>query len=304
MNIGILSRGPQLYSTQSLLSAGARRGHAMQVINHMNCDLLIEKDDPHILCEGYRLDDFDAVIPRIGSSVTMAGAAVIRHFEMMEVFTTVRAAALLQSRNKLQSLQMLARHGIDVPRTVFARMDCELAPLIDYVGGLPVVLKLLESTHGIGVILAESLNQAEATVETLQRLRGNVLMQEYIAEAKGADIRAIVIDGVIVAAMERKARKGEFRSNLHRGATASKVELSEEEARVVMESTRIMGLDIAGVDLLRSARGPLIMEINASPGLEGIEATTEVDVAGLIIEFIEKQVQLSGQARREARFFP
>lgn len=293
-----------MYSTQSLLSAGARRGHAMQVINHMNCDLLIEKDDPHILCEGYRLDDFDAVIPRIGSSVTMAGAAVIRHFEMMEVFTTVRAAALLQSRNKLQSLQMLARHGIDVPRTVFARMDCELAPLIDYVGGLPVVLKLLESTHGIGVILAESLNQAEATVETLQRLRGNVLMQEYIAEAKGADIRAIVIDGVIVAAMERKARKGEFRSNLHRGATASKVELSEEEARVVMESTRIMGLDIAGVDLLRSARGPLIMEINASPGLEGIEATTEVDVAGLIIEFIEKQVQLSGQARREARFFP
>lgn len=304
MNICILSRGPQLYSTQSLVSAGTRRGHLMQVVNHMNCDLLIEKDAPQIVCEGYLLDGFDAVIPRIGSSVTTVGAAVIRHFEMLEVFTTISAEGLIQSRNKLQALQTLARQGIDVPKTVFARMDCELDYLLDYVGGLPVVIKLLESTHGIGVILAESRNQAEATLETLQRLRGSVLIQEFIREAQGADIRAIVIDGEIVASMERKARKGEFRSNLHRGASSRKVALTAEESELIIRATQLMGLQIAGVDLLRSNRGPLIMEINASPGLEGIEATTEVDVAGLMIAFIEKQVNLSHASKSAANFYP
>lgn len=304
MNIGILSRGPQLYSTQSLLSAGERRGHDIQVINHMNCDLLIEQGNPQIYCEDFNLNDLDAVIPRIGSSVTMAGAAVIRHFEMMEVFTTVTAAALLVSRNKLQALQTFALHGIDVPKTVFAHTDSEISHLIKYVGGLPVVIKLLESTHGIGVILAESLNQVEATIETLQRLRGNVLLQEFIREASGTDIRAIVIDGEIVAAMERKARKGEFRSNLHRGASAKKVKLSPEESEAILKAAEIMGLGIAGVDLLRSRRGPLIMEVNASPGLEGIEATTGVDVAGLIIEYIERQVSFSAPPEKELRFYP
>lgn len=289
MKIIILSRGPQLYSTQSLLRAGMRRGHQIRIVDHVLCDFMIEKGRMSVYHNGFLLDQPDAIIPRIGSSVTAKGAAVISQFEAMNRITTVRSMALLQARDKLRSLQKLASCGIAIPATAYLNDTQNIRTIIDRLGGLPVVIKLLESTHGIGVILAETFKSAEATVEAFQKLKERVIIQEFIEEAKGADIRALVVAGEVVAAMKRQAQAGEFRSNLHRGASANAVTLTAQEKDVVLRSTKIMGLDIAGVDILRSSRGPLIMEINASPGLEGIETTTGIDVSGKIIRYLEKR---------------
>ncbi|GAB5551022.1 MAG: 30S ribosomal protein S6--L-glutamate ligase [Saprospiraceae bacterium] len=289
MKIVILSRGPQLYSTQSLLRAGMRRGHQIRIIDHVLCDFMIEKGQMSVYHNGFLIDQPDAIIPRIGSSVTAKGAAVISQFEAMNRITTVRSMALLQARDKLRSLQKLASCGIGIPATAYLNDTENIRTIIDRLGGLPVVIKLLESTHGIGVILAESFKSAESTVEAFQKLKERVIIQEFIEEAKGADIRALVVAGEVVAAMKRQAQAGEFRSNLHRGASSTPVKLTAQEKEVVLRSTKIMGLDIAGVDILRSSRGPLIMEINASPGLEGIETTTRIDVSSKIIHYLEKR---------------
>jgi len=301
MNIAILSRGPQLYSTQSLYRAGARRGHRMSIIDHTLCNLVIERGQAQIIYQDQPLHRLDAVIPRIGSSVTSQGAAVINQLELMDVFTIARSDALLQARDKLRCLQRLAAAGINVPRTAFIGDDEYILPLVESVGGLPVVIKLLESTHGIGVLLAETLHSAESTVEAFRRLRERVLIQEFVREAEGADIRALVVGGEVIASMKRQAREGEFRSNLHRGGTASVEPLNETEQQLVIEAVRAMGLDVAGVDLLRSVRGPLIMEVNASPGLEGIETVAEVDISDRIIRYIEKRVKNRKRRRRERR---
>ncbi|HQU60513.1 MAG TPA: RimK family alpha-L-glutamate ligase [Saprospiraceae bacterium] len=291
MKIAILSRGPQLYSTQSLIRAGIRRHHGMHIVDHTRCTLIVGRGKPQIYYGDYVLPRFDAVIPRIGASVTSLGASVISQFEMMNTFTAARPEALLQSRDKLRCLQKLARCGVEIPRTVAVVPGQELLPLINSIGGLPVVIKMLESTHGIGVILAETYRTAESVIEAFQRKGERLIIQEFIREAKGADIRALVVAGEVVATMERRAKPGEFRSNLHRGASAEAMNLSLEEEVLVKKVVKLMGLDVAGVDFLRSQRGPLIMEVNASPGLEGIEGITGVDVAGNIIEFIERRVR-------------
>ena len=291
MNIAILSRGPQLYSTQSLLRAGIKRGHQVQIIDHTRCNLFLEKNYAEVLYQGYPLEGFDAIIPRIGTSVTSKGAALISHFEAMGVFTVAGSNALLQARDKLRCLQKLAKFGLDVPKTFFVNDTSDLSTLIEHLGGFPVVMKIVEGTHGVGVILSETFSNAEASIETFLRMKEKILLQEFIAEANGADIRAIVVDGEIVAAMKRQARDGEFRSNLHRGATAELVMLSASEEHAAKKAVRIMGLDFAGVDILRSDRGPLIMEVNASPGLEGIETTTGIDISSKVFDFIERKVR-------------
>lgn len=291
MNIAILSKGPQLYSTQSLVRAGIRRGHNMKVIDHTRCNLLINQGGPQVLYEDQRLRRIHAIIPRIGASVTAHGAAVINQFEAMNVFTVARAEPLMQSRDKLRCLQKLARFRIPVPKTVIVGEGQEIPALIRHLGGLPVIIKMVESTHGVGVVLAETYATAESVLEAFQKIKEKVLLQEFIAEAKGADVRALVVGGEVVAAMKRQAKEGEFRSNLHRGATSVAVRLEHEEEVIVKKVVKLLGLDVAGVDLLRSRRGPLVMEVNASPGLEGIEKTTGMDVAGKIIEFIEKRTE-------------
>lgn len=292
MKIIILSRGPQLYSTQSLQRAGMRRGHQVRILDHVNCHFTIQKGRMSIYHDGFLVHQPDAIIPRIGSSVTAKGAAVIAQFEAMNTITTVRSMALLQARDKLRCLQKLASFGIEVPKTAYLHDNAHLPSVIQQLGGLPLVIKLLESTHGVGVILAETLQTAESTIEVFQKLRERVLLQEFIEESNGADIRVLVVAGKVVAAMKRQAQAGEFRSNLHRGASAEAVRITEEEKEVVVRATKIMGLEIAGVDLLRSHRGPLVMEINASPGLEGIETITGVDVAGKVIRYLENRYRL------------
>lgn len=292
MNIGILSRGPQLYSTQSLVNACLYRGHFVQVIDHAQCSLLIDQGAPALLYEGRSLRFLDAVIPRIGASVTRQGAAVISQFETIGVFTTTKSDALLQTRDKLRCLQKLTTHGLDTPKTAFAGEGQNLVEMIDAIGGFPVVIKLLEGTHGIGVLLAETFSQAQSIIEMLLQLGERVMIQEFIRESKGSDIRAFVVNGKVVASMRRQAKEGEFRSNLHRGGSADPVELTEEEVFVVTQASKIMGLDIAGVDILRSYRGPLIMEVNASPGLEGIENVTGVNVSGSIVQFLESNIEV------------
>lgn len=263
----------------------------MKVIDHSRCGLIFDRGSAKISYEYNVLRNFDAVIPRIGASITAQGALVINLFEMKNVFSTTRSEALLLSRNKLRSLQKLAQCGVDIPKTAFPVNGQDLDMLVKALGGFPVVVKLLESTHGIGVMLIENKNSLEAILETVNSLSGQVIIQEFIREANGADIRAIVVAGEIVAVMERQARDGEFRSNLHRGASAKVAQLNEDEIKLIKSSVRIMGLDVAGVDILRSERGPLVMEVNASPGLEGIETVTGIDVAGIIIDFIERRVR-------------
>lgn len=296
-NIAILSRGPGLYSTQSLFRAARFRGHYVRVIDHGQCNIVIEQGMPQVMYEGSRLIGMDAVVPRIGTSATDYGAAVIRQFELMGVYTATRSEALIMARDKLKCLQKLSAEGIDVPRTVIAGMPEAVPRLIDHLGGCPIVVKMLESTHGIGVLLAESRSAAVSMVEAFSKLGQAVILQEYIEEAGGADVRAFVVGKKVVAAMVRQAADGEFRSNLHRGATATVTRLSKLEEKIVLKSARLMGLDIAGVDLLRSSRGPLVMEVNASPGLEGIETTTGVDVAGAIIENVEAGLLRSVKGR-------
>lgn len=291
MNIAILSRNPNLYSTRSLVQAGLLRGHFMQVIDHTQCSLKVDQHLPLVFCNGQNLSYLDAIIPRIGASVTGHGAAVISQFELMHIFTSTRSDALLQARDKLRCMQRLASFGVDTPRTVFVGEGQNLSELVDSIGGFPVVIKMLESTHGIGVLLAENMLQVSSILEAFQKLGERVILQEFIAEAEGADIRVVVVNGEIVASMRRQAKEGEFRSNLHRGASADRVILSWEEEEVSKKVARIMGLEVAGIDILRSHRGPLIMEVNTSPGLEGIETTTGIDVAGSFMSLVEGKIE-------------
>ena len=290
MKIAILSRGPYLYSTRSLVRAGMKRGHEMHIVDHTRCSLLVEAQSPRIYYEGLRLEHFDAVIPRIGASVTLLGAAVISQFEAMGTFVATRPAALLQARDKLRCLQKLALNGLKVPRTIAVASGQNLRAAVEKLGGLPVVVKLLEGTHGVGVILADNHRTVEATVEAFQRLGKRVVLQEFIAEAKGEDIRVLVVDGQVTAAMSRRAQAGEFRSNLHRGAIADVTQLKPEEERLAVEAVQLMGLDIGGVDFLHARSGPMVLEVNASPGLEGIERVSGVNVAEYIIHFVEQTV--------------
>lgn len=296
MRIGILSRGPQLYSTKRLFEAGQQLGHRMQVIDHTNCTLLIKDDQPTVYFQGKSLHLLDAVIPRIGASVTSLGAAVIQQFELMGVFTPTPAEALLRARDKLRCLQQLSRAGIPVPKTMMLTHGQPPIPLVKALGGFPVVVKMLESTHGVGVALADTPITLHATVEAFIRLHNRVLLQEFIAESRGADRRVVVVDGQIIATMERQAQAGEFRSNLHRGATARKVALTKQERELVLKVVDLMALDVAGIDLLSSKRGPLVMEVNASPGLEGIERITSVNVANTIIRMIERRTATRAQS--------
>lgn len=290
MNIVVLSRNPSLYSTQAIVDAGRKRHHYVRVLDHMFCDLLIEKEKLEIYYNFQKLENVHAVIPRIGTTATSFGSSVIRQFEAMGIFTTLRAEALLKARNKLTCMQLLSGAGLGVARTGITNNLYTLPFIIDKVSTAPYIVKLATGTQGLGVILSESKSNAESIVEAFQKTEEKVLIQQFIAEAKGSDIRVFVIDGQIVGAMKRQAKNGEFRSNLHRGANSEKVNLTSEEEEVALKATEVMGLHIAGVDMLRSNAGPLILEVNASPGLEGIEGTTQVDIAGKIIEFIERKV--------------
>lgn len=288
MKIGILSRKGSLYSTERLKEAAEQHGHHVSVVDYSRCYMNITSHRPQVLYQGHPLH-FDAVIPRIGASLTFYGAAVVRQFEMMGVYAANESQAISRSRDKLRSLQLLARAGIGLPVTGFARSTKDIDGLIQIVGGAPLIVKLLEGTQGVGVVLAETNKAAESVVTAFRQLNANILVQEFIKEARGADIRAFVIDGKVVASMLRQGPEGEFRSNLHRGGTATKVKLTPEERSTAVRSAKILGLRIAGVDMLRSNHGPVVMEVNSSPGLEGIEDATNKDIAGLIIEFLEKQ---------------
>lgn len=289
MNIAILSRDSKLYSTRRIKEAGEKRGHNVEIIDHMKCVLFIEKKNPVVLYQGRRLDYFDAIIPRIGASVTFYGAAVVRQFEMMKVFSAIESQALIRSRDKLRSLQILSRAGLGLPKTIFMDYSRDTEGIIEAVGGAPVVIKLLEGTQGLGVVLAENKKAAQSVIEAFHGLHARIIVQEFIKEAKGTDIRAFVVDGEVVGAMKREAtRDGEFRSNLHRGGKATVVKLSRAEKSAAIAAAKKMGLGIAGVDLLPSKRGPLIVEVNSSPGLEGIEGATKLDIAGKIIQYLEK----------------
>lgn len=290
MKIVVLSRNANLYSTRRLVEAGKKRKHEMLVVDHTKCDIIIEKKKPAISYRHELLTDVDAVIPRIGASVTFYGTAVVRQFEMMKVFTAVESQALMRSRDKLRSLQVLSRAGLGLPKTVFTNYSKNVKDVIRAVGGAPVVIKLLEGTQGLGVVLADNDNAAESVLEAFNGLKARVIVQEFIKEAKGADIRAFVVDGVVVGAMKRQGKKGEFRSNLHRGGSAEIIELTDEEENAALKAARTMGLGVAGVDMLQSERGPLILEVNSSPGLEGMENATGKDIAKTIIRYIERNV--------------
>ena len=290
MNIVILSRNPRLYSTKRLVEAATKRKHSVQVIDPLMCEIIIEKKNPAVIYKGKYLENVDAIIPRIGASVTFYGTAVVRQFEMMKVFSTVESQALVRSRDKLRSLQVLSRAGLGMPKTVFSNYTKDVAEVINYVGGAPLVIKLLEGTQGLGVVLAETNNAAESVLEAFNGLQARVIVQEFIKESKGADIRAFVVDGNVVGAMKRQGKESEFRSNLHRGGSATIIQLTDEEENAALKAAKALGLGICGVDMLQSARGPLILEVNSSPGLEGIEFATKKDIANIIIRYIERNV--------------
>lgn len=290
MNIKILSRNPNLYSTKRLVEAAQKRKHNVEVIDHLKCDLVIEKRKPSIIYKGESLAETDAIIPRIGASVTFYGTAVVRQFEMMGAFTTVDSEALVRSRDKLRSLQVLSRAKIGLPKTVFTNYSRDVESVISQVGGTPLVIKLLEGTQGLGVVLAETKNAAKSVIEAFNGLKARVIVQEFIKEAKGADIRAFVVDGHVVGAMKRQGKEGEFRSNLHQGGSAEVIELTDEEEIAAIRAAKAMKLGVAGVDMIQSVRGPLILEVNSSPGLEGIEKATGKDIAKTIIRYLEKHV--------------
>ena len=295
MKLVILSRQAQLYSTQQLINAGRKRGHEVLIVDHLKCNIEIEKKNPKIFYQGEYLENVDAVIPRIGASVTFYGTAVVRQFEMMHVFTAIESQALMRSRDKLRSLQLLARAGVGLPKTIFTNFSKDVKHVVDSVGGAPVILKLLEGTQGLGVILAESENAASSVMEAFNGLEARIIVQQFIKESKGADIRAFVVDGEIVGAMKRQGKEGEFRSNLHRGGTAQVIELTEEEKNTALISAKAMGLGIAGVDMLQSESGPLVLEVNSSPGLEGIERATGIDIGEKIIKYVERNVHSKWQ---------
>ncbi|MEH6543033.1 MAG: 30S ribosomal protein S6--L-glutamate ligase [Porticoccaceae bacterium] len=291
MKIGILSRNKKLYSTRRLVEVCEQRGHEVRVIDTLRCYMNITSNKPEIHYRGEILEGYDAVIPRIGASVTFYGTSVVRQFEMMGVFSVNESVAITRSRDKLRSLQLMSRKGLGLPKTGFAHSPDDVQDLIKMVGGTPLVIKLLEGTQGIGVVLAETKKAAESVIEAFMGLKANILVQEFIKEAGGADIRCLVVGGKVVAAMKRQGAEGEFRSNLHRGGSAELVKITPEERATAVKAANIMGLNMAGVDLLRAERGPLVMEVNSSPGLEGIEQSTGKDVAGMLIDFIEKNAR-------------
>lgn len=298
MKIGILSRNRKLYSTRRLVEAVTAAGHEAQVIDVLSCYMTINSRTPSIHYQGESLADFDAVIPRIGASVTFYGTAIVRQFEAMGVYTLNTSDAISRSRDKLRSTQLLCGRGIDMPVTGFANNPGNISDLLSMSAGPPTVLKLLEGTQGIGVVLAESRKTAESMLQAFMGLKANIMVQEYIEEAGGADIRCFVIGDKVWAAMKRQGPEGEFRSNLHRGGNATLVKITPQERAVAVKAARTLGLRVAGVDMLRSARGPLVLEVNSSPGLEGIETATGKDVAGGIISFIEKQIANKGRSTK------
>ncbi len=291
MKIGILSTNKNLYSTKRLVEAARDKGHEVVVINHKRCYMNITSHNPTIHYNGNAIKGIDAVIPRIGASVSFFGTAVVRQFEMMGVYSVNESVAITRSRDKLRATQLLARKGIGLPITGFANSPNDTEDLLKFVGGAPVVVKLLEGTQGVGVVLAETKKAAESVIEAFSGLKANFMVQEFIKEAGGADIRCFVIGDKVVAAMKRQGKEGEFRSNLHRGGNAKLIKITPEERSTAVRSAKVMGLNVAGVDLLRSNHGPVVMEVNSSPGLEGIEKATGKDVAGQIIEFIEKNAK-------------
>ncbi|RNL75374.1 RimK family alpha-L-glutamate ligase [Nocardioides marmorisolisilvae] len=290
MKLAILSRAPRSYSTQRLRSAAQDRGHEVKVLNTLRFAIDLSSNEPDLQFRGRQLSDYDAVLPRIGNSITYFGTAVVRQFEQMDVYTPNTANGITNSRDKLRCFQILSRHNIDMPPTMFVQDRADVIPAIHQVGGAPVVIKLLEGTQGIGVILAPGLKVAEAIIETLQSTRQNVLIQKFVKESRGRDVRALVVGDRVVAAMRRTAKGDEFRSNVHRGGSVEQVELDPEFERTAVRASQIMGLKVAGVDMLEGEDGPLVMEVNSSPGLEGIEAATKLDVAGAIIDYIDNQV--------------
>jgi ribosomal protein S6--L-glutamate ligase len=290
MHIAILSRNSHLYSTRRLVEEGLNKGHKTEVVDHLKCNIVIEKKNPRIFYKNRYLDDVDAIIPRIGASVTFYGSAVARQFEMRKVFTACESQAIIRSRDKLRSLQILSRASIGLPKTVFTNYSTNVEEIFSEIGSFPVIIKLLEGTQGLGVVLAENKNAASSVIEAFHGLKARIIVQEFIKEAKGADIRAFVVDGKVVGAMKRQAKEGEFRSNLHRGGKAEIIKLSREEKEIAIASAKALGLGVAGVDMLQSKRGPLVMEVNSSPGLEGIEKATGINIAGKIIEYLEKNV--------------
>jgi len=291
MRIAILSSKPKLYSTARLIEAAEKRGHEVHVVNTLRCYMNIASNRSTIHYRGKELRQYDAVIPRIGSSITFYGAAVVRQFEMMGVYSVNGSTGIVNARDKLRALQFLSQRGVGLPITGFAHAPDDINDLIKMVGGAPLVIKLVEGTQGIGVVLAETEIAAESVIEAFLGLKANILVQEYIKEANGADIRCFVIGNKVVAAMLRQAKPGGFRSNLHRGGKAQEVKLTELERSTAILAAQTVGLQVAGVDMLRSARGPLVMEVNSSPGLEGIESATNKDVASLVIKFIESNVK-------------
>lgn len=290
MKIAILSRGPRLYSTRRLRDAAAQRGHFVKVLDTNKFSIHVEEEEPNLSYHARQLPHYDAVIPRIGASITFFGCSVVRQFEQMGVFTLNSSHAIAVSRDKLRSLQILSRHSIGIPQSAFVRDKKDVLPAVAKVGGTPVIIKLLEGTQGIGVILADSIDVASAIIETLQSTRQNVLIQKFVAESKGRDIRAFVVGDRVVAAMRRRAQGQEFRSNVHRGGQTEALELDSEYEQTAVRAAQIMGLRVAGVDMLEAEDGPKVMEVNSSPGLEGIETISGVDIAGAIIELMEEEV--------------
>ena len=290
MKIAILSRNPKLYSTRRLVEAAKAKGHEAIVVDHLKCIIELEKKNPRIFYNGEYLTGIDAIIPRIGASVTFYGTAVVRQFEMMRIFSAVESEALVRSRDKLRSLQVLARAGVGLPKTSLANYTKDVDHIINTVYGAPLVLKLLEGTQGLGVVLAETHNAASSVIEAFNGLKARVIAQQFIKESDGADIRAFVVDGVVVGAMKRQGKEGEFRSNLHRGGSASIINLTDDEENTALKAAKAMGLGVAGVDMLQSDKGPLVLEVNSSPGLEGIEMATKKDIAKRIIKYLERNV--------------
>ncbi|MBM7517332.1 RimK family alpha-L-glutamate ligase [Nocardioides nitrophenolicus] len=290
MKLAILSRAPRSYSTQRLRTAALDRGHQVKVLNTLRFAIDLSGDEPDLQFRGKQLSDYDAVLPRIGNSITYFGTAVVRQFEQMDVYTPNTANGIANSRDKLRATQILSRHNIGMPATTFVRDRADVIPAIERVGGAPVVIKLLEGTQGIGVILAPSIKVAEAIIETLQSTKQQVLIQRFVKESRGRDVRALVVGDRVVAAMRRVAQGDEFRSNVHRGGSVERVDLDPAYEQVAVRAAQIMGLKVAGVDMLEAKAGPLVMEVNSSPGLEGIETATKLDVAGAIIDYIDNQV--------------
>ncbi len=300
MRIALLSRNAKLYSSRRLIEAAEARGHEVVVLDALRCYMDIESGKPEVHYKGKTLEKFDAVIPRIGASITFYGTAVLRQFEVAGTYPVNESVAISRSRDKLRSMQLMSRKGVGIPKTGFAHSPDDTGDLLKLCGGAPVVIKLLEGTQGIGVVLAETKSAAESVIEAFRGLNAHILVQEFIKEAGGADIRCFVVGGKVIAAMVRQGAEGEFRSNLHRGGSASLAKLSKQERETAINAAKVMGLNVAGVDLLRSSRGPLVMEVNSSPGLEGIENASGKDVAGTIIEFIEKNASVGSARTRDA----